>query len=137
MRRSVLSDILSLQPVLAVVLCGALATACASPPPEPEPEPAPIDDLTAEMVNLGQPFDTSTGQIFVLRVQDEFRLIRCIPDGPIAGCYEDVLSVSGDSIAWNAWLDVEQVPGLRVAFVSPSAVAVVRDDQPTATPQAK
>jgi hypothetical protein len=78
----------------------------------------------AQLVAFGEPFQTSAGQIFVLKVQDEYRVIRCIPDGPIAGCYEDVLSVSNDKVDWNAWMSVGDVPGLRVAFVSPTAIAL-------------
>ena len=133
MRRSVLSKLAPFKAVVAVVVCGTLAAACASP----APLPPPTASGHAEMVSLQQPFETSKGLIFVLKVQDEFRLIRCIPDGPIAGCYEDVLSVSGDAVDWNAWMDVENVPGLRVAFVSPTAVAIVRDDPPAVVPQAK
>ena len=79
------------------------------------------------MVSLGEYFETEKGQVFVLRVQDEFRLIRCIPEGPIAGCYEDVYSVSGHDVSWNDWVDVDNVPGLRLAFLSPTAIAVARN----------
>lgn len=84
---------------------------------------------------LGESFPTSRGDVYVIRVQDEYKLVRCIVDGPIAGCYEDVLTVprealsenSDDGIGWNRWIDVPQVPGLQVAFVAPGRVAV-RDD---------
>jgi len=82
----------------------------------------------ATLVALGEHFDTARGRVFVLRIQGEYRVIRCIPDGPgsIAGCFEDVLSVSGDDIRWNTWMDVRDVPGLSVAFVSPTAVALLQ-----------
>jgi hypothetical protein len=98
-----------------------IVAGCATPPERA------VDEGRASMVRLGEPFDTQRGQIFVLRIQDEFRLIRCIPDGPIAGCYEDVYSVNDQDVAWNSWIDVDRVPGLRLAFVSPTAIAVARD----------
>ena len=108
------------RPLFALLAGLAFAAGCASPPPAPrdvEPQPP-------QLVSFGEPFETSEGQVFVLRIQDEYRVIRCIPDGPIAGCYEDVLSVPDHSVPWNTWLDVGDVPGLRVAFVSPHAIAL-------------
>ncbi len=88
--------------------------------------------IPATLVALGEHFDTARGRVFVLRIQGEYRVIRCIPDGPgsIAGCFEDVLSVSGDDVRWNTWMDVRDVPGLSVAFVSPTAVALLQRPSP-------
>jgi hypothetical protein len=107
-----------------LALASLTAGACASAPERD------VADGRAEMVLLGEPFETESGQLFLLRIQDEYRLIRCIPDGPIAGCYEDVYTVAGHDVDWNAWVDVESVPGLRVAFVSPTAIAVAQDEAP-------
>ena len=58
-----------------------------------------------------------------MRIQDEYRVIRCIPEGPIAGCYEDVLSVPRSGLSYNRWIPVDNCPGLEVAFLSPREVA--------------
>jgi hypothetical protein len=75
------------------------------------------------VLRLGEPYHTPDGDLFVIRVQDEFRLIRCIPTGPIAGCYEDVHNVAADRVEYNRWMDVTRVPGLELAIVSPAEVA--------------
>jgi hypothetical protein len=82
--------------------------------------------------NLGEPFKTSRGEVHVIRVQDEYKLLRCISEGPIAGCYDEVLQVpraalsedDKDGIRWNDWIDVPQVPGLKIQFVGPSRIAI-------------
>ena len=94
-------------------------------------------ELRATMLSFDESFESARGRVFVLRIQDEFRLIRCIPDGTITGCYEDVLSISGDDVEWNTWMDVTDIPGLRVAFVSPTAVALVQEPPPVELPEAK
>ena len=81
-----------------------------------------------KLLHLGEQFPTPEGNVFVIRVQDDFKLIRCIPDGPIAGCYEDLFSVPEQGLAWNEWVSVESVPGLRLAFMSPLEVAVRMED---------
>ncbi len=88
----------------------------------PSPVAAPAEGL--QTLHLGEHFDTPKGNVFVVRVQDEYRLIRCIPTGPIAGCYEDILSLPSDGLTWNEWVDVEAVPGLSMTFLSPIDVAV-------------
>lgn len=117
MRRAVLSVLSA-----AVLTCALLAGACASSTNGRHA----VAEGSAEMVSLGEYFDTDAGQVFVLRVQDEFRLIRCIPEGPIAGCYEDVFAVADDDVRWNTWIDIAAIPGLRVSFVSPTEIAVAR-----------
>lgn len=92
--------------------------------------------------DLGESFATREGPVHVIRVQDEYRLVRCIPEGPIAGCYEDILSVpraplSDDSVAgprWNQWIEVPTVPGLKIAFVGTGRIAV-RQENGSAVPQ--
>jgi hypothetical protein len=68
-------------------------------------------------------YESSLGSLFVISVQGEYRLIRCIPAGPIAGCYEDLLVVPRDEVKWNRWLTVPKIPGLELAIVSPTEVA--------------
>ncbi len=119
-------------PALALAAAALLATAlvgCTAPPRHAES--APSNGL--RLVALGEHIPTSRGNVFVVRVQGEYRLIRCIPSGPIAGCYEDVLSVADADVAWNHWVDVDAVPGLRVAFVSPTDVAFVEEPAPIST----
>ena len=95
-----------------------------------------------KIYDLGEPFRTRQGTVHVIRVQDEYRLVRCIPDGPIAGCYEDILSVpraplSDDSVPgprWNQWIDVPTVEGLKIAFVGTGRVAV-REEPVAPAPQ--
>ncbi len=79
---------------------------------------------SAQLIQVGDPFETTRGSVYVLRIQDEYRLIRCVPDGPIAGCWEDVLSVPDSELVWNDWVDVGGMPGVHVSFVSPTQVAV-------------
>jgi len=118
----------SLAPAATLLLAVAALTACASPPRgiDGAADGLPADEPVADVVALGEPFETTRGQVFVLRIQDEYRVIRCIPDGPIAGCYEDVFSVADSDLEWSEWMDVTDVPGLRVAFVSPTAVALIQ-----------
>jgi hypothetical protein len=66
---------------------------------------------------------TPQGNLFVLRIQDEYRVIRCIEEGPIRGCYEDVFAVSGDALKYNRWMELVSIPGVQVAVVSPTEVA--------------
>jgi hypothetical protein len=118
----------------AFVLSMLAAAGCVSPPSADTDTRAAQASATQaaawrgsdrpHLVAFGEPFQTSAGQIFVLRIQDQYRVIRCIPDGPIAGCYEDVLSVSNHDVEWNEWMTVADVPGLKVAFVSPTAIAL-------------
>ena len=113
------------RPTILALALGAALSGCVSPPPGAQPAGGD-PDAPAQVLAFGEPFETSEGQVFVLRIQDEYRVIRCIPDGPIAGCYEDVLSVSDSSVVWNEWMQVTDVPGLQVAFVAPGSVALVQ-----------
>jgi hypothetical protein len=81
-----------------------------------------------KIMHLGEHFETPEGNVFVIRVQDDFKLIRCIPEGPIAGCYEDLLSVPEHGLAYGEWVSVQSVPGLRLAFLSPLELAVRMED---------
>jgi hypothetical protein len=86
------------------------------------PAPDPID--RADVYSLGDHYESQVGgSLFVISVQDEFRLIRCIPTGPIAGCYADVWRLPRDGVRYNRWMDVDTVPGLEIAVVSPTEVA--------------
>jgi hypothetical protein len=89
---------------------------------------------SAAVRGLGEPFKTPLGDVHFARIQDEYRLIRCIPEttaGALAGCYEDIFSVQRDALSddpsdgvnWNSWIVVTRVPGLEVAFLDPSRVA--------------
>lgn len=77
----------------------------------------------SDVLSLGDHYESPSGSLFVISVQDEYRLIRCIPDGPIAGCYDNLFSVRRDSVKYNRWLEVEGIPDLDIAFVSPTEVA--------------
>lgn len=110
--------------VLTAALCALAVAACASPVERA------VAKGEARLVEKGEHFDTSRGRVFLLCAQNEFKLIRCIPDGPIAGCYEDVYAVSMDEVDWSSWVDVSSIPGLRVAFLSPTTLAVTSDHGP-------
>ena len=73
------------------------------------------------MLELDEYFPTEIGNIKVIRVQDEFRVIRCIQDGPFHGCFVDILTVPRNDLALASWLDVEAVAGLKIAFLTPVA----------------
>jgi hypothetical protein len=114
----------------------AAAGACATPEPEPE-IPGPQN---YRMYDLGESFSTDAGPVHLLRVQDEYRLVRCITEGEIAGCYEDIFSIPRDQLSdesspgprWNHWIDVPAVPGLRIALVDTGRVAVRQEPAPAA-----
>jgi hypothetical protein len=104
--------------VALLALAAASLTACASGA-RGGPDPAPY-----EVRGLGEPYTTPAGEVFLIRVQDEYRLIRCIPTGPIAGCYEDVLALPRGGVPWNEWMPVDTVAGLHLAFLSPDVIAL-------------
>ncbi len=54
----------------------------------------------------------------------EFHLILCVDEGPIQGCYLNVLTVSRDDLDLTRWIEVEGVDGLHFAFLSPDTLAV-------------
>lgn len=89
--------------------------------------------------DLGEPFKAVGGEVSVLRAQDEYRFFKCVPGGPIAGCFEDVMVVPraalsedpNDGILWNQWIDVKEIPGLKVMFLSPNRL-VFMDTAPAA-----
>lgn len=114
--------------LLSCSLVVLLAAACATP------ADAPVPPAGAAVRKLGEPYRTSNGEVYLIRVQDEYRLIRCIPSGPIAGCYEDVFKISRDSITddtasegrvrWNQWMTVPSVSGLEIMFLAPDRIAL-------------
>ena len=111
--------------ILALTLLAATA-GCAMQRAAPAPG--------MRVLKLGEQCDTPYGKFFALRIQDEYRVIRCIPDGPIAGCYEDVLSVPRGGLSYNRWMDVKGTTGLQVAIISPQEVAF-RIQQESGTPR--
>ena len=96
----------------AVLSCAA----CASPPGGVE---------RSDVLPLGDHYECAFGSLFVIHVQDEYRLIRCVSgtSGTISGCYDDVLAVPTDDVRWNRWIDVPNARGLELAIVSPAEVA--------------
>jgi hypothetical protein len=89
----------------------------------------------SNVLPLGDHYESSLGSLFVIGVQGEYRLIRCIPAGPIAGCYEDLLVVPREEVKWNRWLPVEKIPGLELAIVSPTEVAFRVEDKSGGVPK--
>jgi hypothetical protein len=115
-----------LPPVLSMAaLCAALAGCAAS-----RGTGRPTDGVR----DLGESFKATNGEVSVIRAQDDYTFLRCVPGGPIAGCFEGLMVVpraalsedSADGISWNQWIDVDQVPGLKVMFLSPNRL-VFRD----------
>ncbi|MCE9636476.1 MAG: hypothetical protein K8T90_12290 [Planctomycetes bacterium] len=115
----------------AVMLAAILAlsgglVACAAPGSGPSGK--------AATRRLGESFPTTVGDVYLIRVQDEYRLIRCMPDTAIQGCYEDVFRMQRDALTddsaaqhsfrWNQWVNVPSVPGLEIMFLSPEQVAL-------------
>jgi hypothetical protein len=98
-----------------------VAAGCASEQP-----PSVVE--RSNVLSLGDHYESSLGSLFVIGVQGEYRLIRCIPAGPIAGCYEDLLVVPRADVKWNRWLAVPTIPGLELAIVSPTEVAFRVDE---------
>jgi hypothetical protein len=115
--------------LLSLVLVASLA-GCAS-----NERPSERGYYSSGVLPLGDHFETPKGgSLFVISVQDEYRLIRCIPSGPIAGCYEDMFTIPSGSVHYNRWMRVETVPGLELAIVSPTEVAF-RVEQDAGTPR--
>lgn len=114
--------VLSLLAIAGVVL-GLGACASAGPSDATQHE-------TSEVLHLGDHYESPVGNLFVIRVQDEYKLIRCTSEGAIAGCYEDVLSLSRDQVSFNRWVKVQSVPGLEMAVVSATEVAFRHRDEP-------
>jgi hypothetical protein len=114
----------SLSSALLVVVAAAACVSQHSAPPG------------AAVRSLGESFKTTHGEVFLMRVQDEYVLIRCIPEGPIAGCYENVYRIQRDAITddatstgaervrWNQWVPVKDVPGLEIMFLDPGHIAL-------------
>ena len=89
---------------------------------------------SVEVRKLGQSYKTSQGEVVMIRVQDEYQLIQCVPEGPIAGCFTDVFKMPRDRITddsamegavrWNEWVDVPRIPGLQLSFLGPDSIAL-------------
>lgn len=95
------------------------ATECSSKPITERPAPS---EYTVH--ELGDHFTTVAGHCKVIRVQDGYRLIRCVTTGRIQGCYEDLLTVPRLDLELMTWRPVEGVDGLELAFITPDQVAV-------------
>ncbi len=115
-----------LSPALSMAaLCVALA-GCAGTRGDGRPSDGVRD--------LGESFKATNGEISVLRAQDDYTFFKCVPGGPIAGCFEDLMVVPraalsedpADGISWNKWIDVQGIDGLKVMFLSPNRL-VFRD----------
>lgn len=107
----------------------ALAAGCATSDPMPPASPS-----GAAVRKLGQSFRTRHGDVTLIRVQDEYHLLRSSPTGAIGGMYEDVFTIARDAITddastssgvrWNHWVPVPLVPGLDIMFLSPEWIAL-------------
>ncbi|MCG3133072.1 MAG: hypothetical protein HMLKMBBP_00164 [Planctomycetes bacterium] len=114
--------------VVLVLSIAATLAACAS---QGGSTAAPVSPGSVQPLRLGEPWKSSHGEVFVHRVQDEYQVIQCVPEGPIRGCFKDVFSVNrnalsedeSDGVSWNAWLPVKRLPGLEIVFLSPESVA--------------
>ncbi len=103
-----------------LTLAACAASGCVGPRPT---ESAGV--RRSDVLTLGDHFDCAFGSLFVIHIQDEYRLIRCVDrgSGAISGCYDDVLVVPTDEVQWNRWIEVPKAQGLDVAIVSPKEVA--------------
>lgn len=130
----------SVRAVLPLVVCAALSACQAF---QPEGGGGPRD---AEVRKLGERYRFSRGDVYLIRVQDEYRLIRCTnptATGTLAGCYEDVFQLPRDKltdqtgaegrIRWNTWVPVPQMPGLQIMFLGPDKIAL--QEVPTELPR--
>lgn len=111
--------------VLVSVLAVA-AAGCASATQDAAAKPS--NGRPYDLRRVGEYFETKAGPCVLIRVQDEYRLIRCVETGPIAGCYEDIFSLNLNDVEWNEWVNVQPAPGLTLAFLSPDEF-VVRFDE--------
>ena len=102
--------------VVAVIAASCVA-GCASAAPEDG------DGRISDVLGLGALYDSPAGSVFVIDVQGEYRLIRCVSAGPIARGYEDLYVVPRDQVKFNRWMNIEKAPGLELAIVSPREVA--------------
>jgi hypothetical protein len=101
-----------------------LATLAALAPAACESSPFPEGGgRVSDVYPLGDEYASPVGNLFVISVQDEYRLIRSVSSGPISRGYEDLFSVSRDHVKFNRWMPVERAPGLELAIVSPTEVA--------------
>lgn len=128
--------------VSALVAAAALLPACAS-------QEQALVSQGAQVLSLGEPYRSAKGDVFVLRIQDEYKVRICMEqEGPIQGCFEDVYTIARNDLTddpnvaagtkkvrWNQWIDLhQQVPGLHLMFLAPERVAFLQDPVP-ATPK--
>jgi hypothetical protein len=77
----------------------------------------------SDALPLGAEYESPVGNLIVISVQDEYRLIRVVSVGPIGRSYEDLFAVPRDAVKFNRWMPVKSSPGLELAIVSPTEVA--------------
>ena len=102
---------------VTAVIAASWASGCESSPP------ADGGAHISDVLPLGKQYDSPAGSFCVISLQDEYRLIRAVSAGPIARGYEDVFTVTRDSVKFNRWMHIEKAPGLELAIVSPTEVA--------------
>lgn len=112
--------------VLTLAASALALAACASGPPS--------NGNAVAVRQLGESYKSAQGDVLMIRVQDEYQLIQCVPEGPIAGCFKDVFKMprdqitddatAKDAVRWNEWIDVPHMPGLQVSFLGPDRIAL-------------
>ncbi len=80
-------------------------------------------ERVSDVISLGQQYESPVGTIFVIDVQNEYRLLRAVASGAIARGYEDLFVIPQDDVKFNRWMPVAKAPGLELAIVSPTEVA--------------
>ena len=103
-----------------ILAAGAFLGACASA----RPRSSRIPENSYTIKKVGEHFETADGRLKLIRVQDEFKLLRCVDGGPIEGCYVDVFTLPRDQLGTTTWIPISEQPGLRLAFLSPEEIAV-------------
>ena len=104
---------------ITILTAGAMLGACAAPRGS-----AYVPENDYAIKKVGEHFETADGRLKLIRVQDEFKLLRCVDGGPIEGCYVDVFTLPRDQLGSTTWIPISESPGLRLAFLSPDEVAV-------------
>ena len=122
-----ISSLAALLLVLAVGLAGCASVEPAAPEGAELLEPGVDGDQAYTIKRLGESFPTEVGGCVMILVQDEYRMIRCIDEGPIAGCFDPIYTVAQHEVDWSEWVDVVKAPGLRLAFLSPVEYALIYD----------
>lgn len=118
--------------ILALSALALLSAACAAPRHgHTDCDPAveldcksPAKLPRVAYAKLGESFATPEGACKVIKVQDDFRVVRCVGDGSIQGCYEELLSVTDYDVRWNEPLPLEVGEGVTLSFLTPTDVVV-------------